>query len=133
MGRPKKNNDGEQDAKLPKPKVWFIAKFEMWDDGEITHDLVEKVQGERGAPRAWRLEPFEFMTSVKARLAENKIKILQEICKGLSITEEEIKHYYASQSTPTKEPVLDENDEGEKEVNKSTNESIDGFDFDKDK
>jgi hypothetical protein len=94
MGR-RKAGDGEQEEKAPKPKKIFIATFEMWDDGEISHDLVEKVQGERGAPKSWRLDPPEFMASVKARLSENKMKILAEICKGLSISEEEIKAYYA--------------------------------------
>lgn len=93
MGRKKNEGDGGEE-KQPKPKKIFIATFEMWDDGEISHDLVEKVQGERGAPKSWRLDPPEFMASVKARLAENKMKILVEMAKGLAISEDEIRAYY---------------------------------------
>ena len=126
MGR--KPSDGDEDKKPPKPKKIFIATFELWDDGEISHDLVEKVQGERGAPRAWRLDPAEWMTSVKARLSENKMKILAEICKGLSITEDEIKQYYA----PGKKPVpavVDAEDAVTPPTKKSA--PAEGFDFDK--
>ena len=127
MGR-RKNDDGgaPPEEKQPKPKKIFIATFEMWDDGEITHDLVEKVQGERGAPRSWRLDPSEFMTSVKARLAENKMKILAEICKGLSIDEAEIKSYYSPSSAKaaaTKEVEVD----APKATKKPT--EGEGFDF----
>lgn len=131
MGR-RKNDDGGPPAeeKQPKPKKIFIATFEMWDDGEITHDLVEKVQGERGAPRSWRLDPTEFMTSVKARLAENKMKILAEICKGLSITEDEIKAYYGSTAKPKAAPVVEEKDDDAEEPHKKAETGGDGFDFD---
>lgn len=128
MGR-KRNDEGgaPPEEKQPKPKKIFIATFEMWDDGEITHDLVEKVQGERGAPRSWRLDPPEFMASVKARLAENKMKILAEICKGLSIDENEIKNYYSP--SPSKVVTTKEDKEDETpEVNKKSLDG-EGFDF----
>lgn len=98
MGRKRNEGDGGEE-KQPKPKKIFIATFDMWDDGEITHDLVEKVQGERGAPKSWRLDPPEFMASVKARLSENKMKILAEMAKGLAITEDEIRAYYSPKAS----------------------------------
>ena len=125
MGR--KPSDSEEDKKPPKPKKIFIATFELWDDGEISHDLVEKVQGERGAPRAWRLDPAEWMTSVKARLSENKMKILAEICKGLSITEDEIKAYYA----PGKKVVPTVVDAEVAVTPPKKAATAEGFDFDK--
>ena len=126
MGR--KKSDIPEEEKQPKPKKIFIATFEMWDDGEITHDLVEKVQGERGAPRSWRLDPPEFMNSVKARLSENKMKIMAEICKGLSISEVEIAQYY----NPKGKTVQAEPEDGvePEEINKKAEPGVEGFSFD---
>jgi hypothetical protein len=139
MGR-RKAGDGEQEEKPPKPKKIFIATFEMWDDGEISHDLVEKVQGERGAPKSWRLDPPEFMASVKARLSENKMKILAEICKGLSISEEEIKTYYNPNAKAARASLTDTSDrvsshgstydEVEASTPKHEKNGSDEFDFD---
>ena len=110
MGRPRK--DTEEDTP-PKPKKIFIITHEIWDDGEVTTDLVEKVQGDRGAPKSWRLDAPEFITSVKARIAENKIKLLEDLCKGLSITPEDIKNYYApSVRALEKEEESDKDDDG---------------------
>ena len=123
MGK-RKPGDPEPEDKQPKPKKIFVATFDLWDDGEITYDLVEKVQGERGAPKAWRLDPAEWMTSVKARLSENKMKILAEMCKGLSITEEEIKQYYAPGTKKT-----ESSDNVTTPVVSKNTASNDGFDF----
>jgi hypothetical protein len=129
MGR--KSNNEPDEEKPKKPKKIFIATFEMWDDGEISHDLVEKVQGERGAPRAWRLDPPEFMASVKARLADNKMKLLIEFCKGLNITEEELIAYYGGSKKSTPAPATPVVSEEKKESKKS--EGNDEFDFESSK
>lgn len=124
MGR-KSNAEPEED-KPKKPKKIFIATFEMWDDGEISHDLVEKVQGERGAPKSWRLDPPEFMASVKARLADNKMKLLLEFCKGLNITEEELIAYYGG----SKKQAVAASTPAEPESKASPKTEKDEFDFD---
>ena len=86
------NSDKEQAP--PKPKVIFTMKFEIWDDGEITRDLVEKVQGERGAPKAWRLEPRDFSASVKAVIGE-KLKVFEQILASLDVSVDEMKKAYS--------------------------------------
>ncbi len=87
-----KNQDKEQAP--PKPKVQFTMKFDLWDDGEITRDLIEKVQGERGAPKAWRLEPRDFASAVKANLGD-KTKIFEQLLASLDITVDEMKKSYS--------------------------------------
>ena len=87
-----KNQDKEQAP--PKPKVVFSMKFDIWDDGEITRDLIEKVQGERGAPKAWRLEARDFSASVKATIGD-KTKIFEQLLASLDITVDEMKKSYS--------------------------------------
>ncbi len=82
----------------PKPKVLFKMAFEIWDDGEITRDLVEKVQGERGAPKAWRMEPRDFISSVKATVGD-KTKVFEALLKALDFTVEEVKKTYSLDRT----------------------------------
>lgn len=78
----------------PKPKVQFTMKFDIWDDGEITRDLIEKVQGERGAPKAWRLEPRDFASAVKANMGD-KTKIFEQLLAALDIPLDEMKKAYS--------------------------------------
>lgn len=82
----------------PKPKVVFKMAFEIWDDGEITRDLLEKVQGERGAPKAWRMEPRDFISSVKATVGD-KTKVFEALLKSLDFTVEELKKTYSLDRT----------------------------------
>jgi hypothetical protein len=77
-----------------KPKVQFIMKFDIWDDGEITRDLIEKVQGERGAPKLWRLEPRDFASSIKAN-KHDKIKVFEQLLAALDIPLDEMKKAYS--------------------------------------
>ncbi len=95
-----KNQDKEQAP--PKPKAIFTMKFDIWDDGEITRDLIEKVQGERGAPKAWRLEPRDFAASMKATVGE-KTKIFEQLLAALDISVDEMKRAYSlDKSTQSK-------------------------------
>lgn len=89
-----KQPKSDKEQAPPKPKVLFKMSFEIWDDGEITKDLVEKVQGERGAPKAWRLDARDFVTSVKQCVGD-KTKIFEALLKSLDMTVEELKKSYA--------------------------------------
>lgn len=84
----------DKEQKPPKPKAIFTMKFDIWDDGEITRDLIEKVQGERGAPKAWRLEPRDFAMSVKATVGD-KTKIFEQLLAALDISVDEMKKAYS--------------------------------------
>jgi hypothetical protein len=91
----KNTNNSDKEQAPPKAKVIFKMSFDIWDDGEITRDLVEKVQGERGAPKAWRLEPRDFAASVKANIgASDKTKIFEAILASLDISVDEMKKTY---------------------------------------
>lgn len=89
-----KNINQDKEQAPPKPKVQFTMKFDLWDDGEITRDLIEKVQGERGAPKAWRLEARDFSASVKANFGD-KTKIFEQLLASLDITVDEMKKTYS--------------------------------------
>lgn len=89
-----KNANQDKEQAPPKPKIQFTMKFDLWDDGEITRDLSEKVQGERGAPKKWQLEARDFGTSVKANFGD-KTKIFEQILASLDITVEEMKKSYS--------------------------------------
>jgi hypothetical protein len=88
------SNNSDKEQAPPKPKALFKMEFTIWDDGEITRDLVEKVQGERGAPKAWRLEPRDFASSVK-QVVGDKTKIFEALLAALDISEEEHRKAYS--------------------------------------
>ena len=88
-----KNNNSDKEQAPPKAKVIFKMSFDIWDDGEITRDLVEKVQGERGAPKAWRMEPRDFAASLKATIGD-KTKLFEALLASLDITVDEMKKTY---------------------------------------
>jgi hypothetical protein len=124
----KKPNDVEEDKKPPKPKKIFMLTYEFWDDGEVTCSRIEKVPQERGAPKNlpyFEENKLDFVTSLKSRLAKDKYEIFQEVIKAISITEDEIKHFYA----PTTKKVMTKEDADiVSEVNKKDSK-VDGFDF----
>jgi hypothetical protein len=125
----KKNNEVEEDKKPPKPKKIFMLTYEFWDDGEVTCSRIEKVPQERGAPKNlpyFEENKLDYVTSVKTRLAKDKYEIFQEVIKGISITEEEIKHFYTPRQPKSKEIV--EESEDSPEINKKDSK-VEGFDF----
>ena len=86
INKTQKSEVGEPDEqKSDKPKVLYRVTYEMWDDGEITGDIVEMIQGARGRPKAWRLNPSEFATSVKAQLSEDPAIIATKILESMNI------------------------------------------------
>lgn len=89
-----KNINQDKEQAPPKPRVQFTMKFDLWDDGVITRDLIEKVQGERGAPKDWRLEARDFSAAVKANFGD-KTKIFEQLLASLDITVDEMQKTYS--------------------------------------
>lgn len=56
------------EEKSEKPRKIFELKIHIWDDGEITEDLVEIVPQDRGAPKKWMLDRAQFIRSLKSQL-----------------------------------------------------------------
>ncbi len=84
--RKKKTGTGTMgEEKPPKPKVLYKLVLEFWDDGEIIDDIVENVQGERGRPKAWRLNPGEFKRSLEKTLSQTPELLVDEILKAMDI------------------------------------------------
>jgi hypothetical protein len=126
---PNATSDKEQAPE--KPKVLFTMKFEIWTDGEITRDLVEKVQGERGAPKAWRLEPRDFALSVKKTVGD-KTHLFESLLAALDIPVDEMKKAYSlDKSTQAKVDKLSSAIAGATESSSSSETESDEFNFDK--
>jgi hypothetical protein len=89
MGR-KKNEDSDGLPPEPKPKKLFKMEFIIWDDGEITRDLIEQKYGERGAPKGWRVDPSDFVRSVASVIGDQK-HLLDALLKSLDISEEQLR------------------------------------------
>lgn len=93
MGR-KKKEDGEGTPPEPKPKKLFKMEFIVWDDHEITSDLIELVYGERGAPKGWRCNPEDFNRSITHSVGDVK-HVLDALLKALDISEEQLRIAFA--------------------------------------
>jgi len=86
LNKNQKSTVGEPDEdKNDKPKVIYKMTYEWWDDGELTHDIVEMVQGARGRPKAWRLNASEFAASVKASLSEDTTILASKMLESMNI------------------------------------------------
>lgn len=92
MGRKKNDEDGLPPE--PKPKKLFKMEFIIWDDGEITRDLIEQKYGERGAPKGWRVDPSDFVRSVASVVGDQK-HILDALLKALDMSEEQLRISFA--------------------------------------
>ena len=92
MGRKKSEEDGLPPE--PKPKKLFKMEFIIWDDGEITRDLIEQKYGERGAPKGWRVDPSDFVRSVASVVGDQK-HILDALLKALDMSEEQLRISFA--------------------------------------
>ena len=76
----------EDEATKPqKPKKAFEVTITVWDDGEISNKLVEFVKKERGAPEKWLRKPDQFNASIKDKISENPVLLLERIAEGLNI------------------------------------------------
>ncbi len=87
-----KNEDGLPPE--PKPRKLFKMEFIVWDDAEITADLKEIRYGERGAPKAWFVEPEAFVRAVTQSVGDQK-HILDALLKALDMSEEQLRISFA--------------------------------------
>lgn len=96
--------------KKDKPQKLFEMSFEIWDDGQITRDLIELVRGDRGAPKKWRLEPRDFINSVKAQVVGGKMDLLVAIMASMDVNMDELlKTFNAKRDPKLPPPYLDAN------------------------
>jgi len=100
MGR--KKDDGEGTPPPPKPKKLFKMEFIVWDDHEVTSDLIEMVYGERGAPKGWRVNPEELNRGLTQTCGDVKL-VLDELLKSLDISEEQLRIAFAKKDKAAKQ------------------------------
>lgn len=77
--------------KEEKPKKLFTVKFDVYDDGQVDPDLIEYVQGPVGRPKAWRMEPKEFVLSIKRQLSETPALFFGHLMGHMGMTNDDVK------------------------------------------
>lgn len=88
MGRKFNTNDdvpADEATKPQKPKKAFELTVTVWDDGEITNKMVEFIKKERGAPEKWMRKPEQFNASIKEKISDNPVLLLEKIAESLNI------------------------------------------------
>jgi hypothetical protein len=86
--RKAKNTDdvpADEATKPQKPKKAFEVKLVIYDDGEIQSEQIEYIQRERGAPLKWQRKAAEFNASIKEKVSENPVILLEKLAECLSI------------------------------------------------
>lgn len=61
-----------------KPKKLYEIKTTVWDDNEVTQEIVEIVQQDRGAPQKWMRTPSDFSVSLKRQTNMERKKLVSK-------------------------------------------------------